>query len=111
MAKFTVYEKGSGKKHRCEGADVKELTEGENAFYTKVEAKTEPSKVGSDEVNEKIYTIVEAIKKLDRDNIEHFTRRGLPRDTALEAVLGYAVSAEERAEAWNIVQTHEEQKK
>jgi hypothetical protein len=63
--------------------------------------------VGEDAPNEKIDDIVEAIKMLDRKSLDHFTQKGLPRDAALESILGYQVSAEERAEAWNIVQTNE----
>lgn len=106
MAKFIVYEKVSGKPHRCEGADVKELTEGAKAFYTKVEPETNAA--GADKPNERINAIVEAIKILERDNEAHFTANGLPRDAAIEDLLGYKVSKEERAEAWNEVQSKEE---
>ena len=110
MAKFTVYEKVSGKKHRCEGAEVKELTEGENAFYTMVDPKADTSPPAADPEaeakahDEKIKVIVEAIKLLDPKDSDHFTEKGLPRDAAIELILGHKVSKEERAEAWNIVQ-------
>lgn len=48
MAKFTIYEIKSGKKHRCEGADVKELTGGDNAFYTSTAPKAKTEKKGKD---------------------------------------------------------------
>ena len=46
--------------------------------------------------------IIEAVDTLDPD--EDFTRAGLPSLTSLERVLGYAVSADERAAAVTAVE-------
>lgn len=55
---------------------------------TKVEAPTDPA--------ERLAAIKGAIAQLDPDNPEHFTKGGKPQVEAIEAVLGYGVSAAER---------------
>ena len=44
--------------------------------------------------------VVAAIMQLEPENGEHFTSAGIPRVEALAAVLGRAITAEERDRAW-----------
>ncbi|MBA5779524.1 hypothetical protein H2509_20530 [Stappia sp. F7233] len=48
--------------------------------------------------------IVAAVKDLDDENDDHFTRSGLPVLAELEKRLGYDVTAEERDIAWASLQ-------
>lgn len=53
---------------------------------------------------ERLAAIAEASKGLDPDNAELWTKGGLPQVKAIEDVLGYDITAEERNEAWERVQ-------
>ena len=44
--------------------------------------------------------IIAAIGELDPDNPEHFTKGGKPEVKALEAILGFDITAAERDAAW-----------
>lgn len=44
--------------------------------------------------------ILAAAEMLDPENSDHFTTTGLPQVKALEALLGYYITAEERDTAW-----------
>lgn len=44
--------------------------------------------------------VVEAIAKLDPNDPKHFTADGIPNAKALGAIVGFAVSSEERDAAW-----------
>lgn len=46
-----------------------------------------------------ILAIVDVIKTLDKENADHFTNAGLPRDTVIEERLSYKVSKAEREQA------------
>lgn len=48
--------------------------------------------------------IAEAIGKLDKDKVENWTKGGVPQVGAIEAALGYEISAGERDAAWTAFQ-------
>lgn len=48
--------------------------------------------------------IVDAIGQLDKDKAENWTKGGVPQVGAIEAVLGYEISAGERDAAWTAFQ-------
>ena len=50
-----------------------------------------------------------AIGKLDRENPEHFTKSGVPRTDALEAILDRAVSSDQRDAWWEDYQEAQKQ--
>jgi len=51
--------------------------------------------------------IVQAIMVMDRDNELQFTAQGIPRVEALEKLLGYPITAEQRSEAWAKIEESE----
>ena len=48
---------------------------------------------------DRVNMIASAITKLDKDNVEHYTKDELPRIEAIEAILGADITASERDEA------------
>ena len=50
--------------------------------------------------------IVTAISRLEAGNIDHWTKSGKPEVRALEAALGYDISAAERDAAWAACQAN-----
>lgn len=52
-----------------------------------------------------VSAIAAAILSLDKDNPDHFSKRGRPQAPALQEVLGYPVTAKERDAAWRRVQS------
>lgn len=46
-------------------------------------------------------SVIEAIKLLNLDDEEHFTKEGIPRVEAISGLLGHEITAEERTSAWD----------
>ena len=65
-------------------------------------AKTTPQRPAAPEGAEKLVKIKAAIASLDKDNAKLFTKGGVPTTQAIEAVTGWAVSADERDAAVEI---------
>ena len=59
---------------------------------------------GPEDVAERLEAIKGAIAQLDRENPEHFTKGGKPQVEAIEAVLGWNITAAERDAAWESMQ-------
>ncbi|MCE7638384.1 HI1506-related protein [Vibrio fluvialis] len=54
--------------------------------------------------NAAMQPLVDAIKQLNPENEEHFTKAGKPELKPLSAILGREVKAAERDEVWNAIQ-------
>lgn len=64
----------------------------------------EPEPAAPTDPDERLAAIKEAIGQLDPENPEHFTKGGDPKVEAIEAILGYNISAGERDEVWESLQ-------
>lgn len=73
-------------------------------LYEKLGSEPESESEESDgQDDDRQQAILNAIGKLDRKNPAHFTEKGVPKTKALEQVLGYPVSSEERDAAWHLI--------
>lgn len=106
---------------KCEAGDVFEVTDtiefkiGEEVVFLspiqkdQVRAVTPPAPAKAEprerpEDPEVVFSEVEqAIDKLDPENKDDFTGSGLPRVEAIEALLGYDISADERNHVWELM--------
>ncbi len=61
-----------------------------------------PQSKGPEDPDERIAAIVEAIDKIDRDDEQLWTGDGRPTVNAVEQVLEYDITADERNEAWRV---------
>ena len=76
-------------------------------ILTAEEAQKEKEEAESEKVDQEIIElIVEAIGELDPE--DGFTESGVPRVNALEEIVGFDITAEDRDEAWELYNANED---